>query len=161
MDGRGVKVDEKFKNGNFVGPTIINNVDKNNRAYTEEIFGPVLVCVNVDTLEDAIKFTNESRYGNGCAIFTQSGAVARKYQHEIDVGNVGINVPIPVPLPFFSFTGTRGSIRGDIHFYGKQVMHHICMLISCYFHIHIIYNMYMYICIFMYIYVYIMYILFL
>jgi acyl-CoA reductase-like NAD-dependent aldehyde dehydrogenase len=61
--------------------------------------------------------------GNGCSIFTQSGAAARKYQHEIDVGQVGINVPIPVPLPFFSFTGTRASIRGDLHFYGKQGVH--------------------------------------
>jgi hypothetical protein len=59
--------------------------------------------------------------GNGCAIFTSSGANARKFQHEIDVGQVGINVPIPVPLPYFSFTGSRGSIRGDIHFFGKQV----------------------------------------
>ncbi len=77
-------------------------------------------CLNVDTLEEAIEFTNKSKYGNGCAIFTQSGPVARKFQHEIDVGQVGINVPIPVPLPFFSFTGSRGSIRGDVHFYGKQ-----------------------------------------
>jgi malonate-semialdehyde dehydrogenase (acetylating) / methylmalonate-semialdehyde dehydrogenase len=78
------------------------------------------VSLEVDTLEEAIAFTNSSPYGNGCAIFTQSGAVARKYQHEIDVGQVGINVPIPVPLPMFSFTGSRGSIRGDVHFYGKQ-----------------------------------------
>jgi len=119
LDGRGVKV-PGFEKGNFVGPTILMNVDAKNRAYTEEIFGPVLVALAVDTLEDAIKFTNESKYGNGCAIFTQSGSVARKYQHEIDVGQVGINVPIPVPLPYFSFTGSRGSIQGDIHFYGRQ-----------------------------------------
>lgn len=72
------------------------------------------------SLSQAIEFTNNSKYGNGCAIFTQSGAAARKYQHEVSVGQVGINVPIPVPLPFFSFTGSRGSIRGDMHFYGKQ-----------------------------------------
>lgn len=120
LDGRGVKV-AGFEKGNFLGPTVLAGVDAKNRAYTEEIFAPVLVTVNVDTLEEAIALTNANKYGNGCAIFTQSGAVARKYQHEIDVGQVGINVPIPVPLPFFSFTGSRGSIRGDVHFYGKQV----------------------------------------
>lgn len=119
LDGRGVVV-PGYEKGNFVGPTILSGVSKTNRAYTEEIFGPVLVCLSVRTLEDAIAFTNSSPYGNGCAIFTSSGAAARKYQHEIDVGNVGINVPIPVPLPMFSFTGSRGSIRGDVHFYGKQ-----------------------------------------
>jgi malonate-semialdehyde dehydrogenase (acetylating)/methylmalonate-semialdehyde dehydrogenase len=119
LDGRGVVV-PGFEKGNFVGPTILHGVDAANRAYSEEIFGPVLVTLAVDTLEEAIAFTNASKYGNGCAIFTQSGPVARKFQHEIDVGQVGINVPIPVPLPFFSFTGSRGSIRGDVHFYGKQ-----------------------------------------
>jgi malonate-semialdehyde dehydrogenase (acetylating) / methylmalonate-semialdehyde dehydrogenase len=119
LDGRGVVV-KGYEQGNFVGPTMLHGVDKKNPAYTEEIFGPVLVSLEVDTLEEAIAFTNSSPYGNGCAIFTQSGAVARKYQHEIDVGQVGINVPIPVPLPMFSFTGSRGSIRGDVHFYGKQ-----------------------------------------
>jgi malonate-semialdehyde dehydrogenase (acetylating)/methylmalonate-semialdehyde dehydrogenase len=119
LDGRGVVV-PGYEKGNFVGPTIVHGVDKNNRAYTNEIFGPVLVSLAVNTLEEAIAFTNASPYGNGCAIFTQSGAVARKYQHEIDVGQVGINVPIPVPLPMFSFTGSRASIRGDVHFYGKQ-----------------------------------------
>jgi malonate-semialdehyde dehydrogenase (acetylating)/methylmalonate-semialdehyde dehydrogenase len=119
LDGRGVKV-PSYPKGNFVGPSLLMGVDKKNRAYTEEIFGPVLVCLAVDTLEEAIEFTNASQYGNGCAIFTQCGASARKYQHEIDVGQVGINVPIPVPLPYFSFTGSRGSIRGDVHFYGKQ-----------------------------------------
>lgn len=119
LDGRNVKVNG-FEKGNFVGPTVIHGVDKNNRAYTNEIFGPVLVSLAANTLEDAIAFTNANPHGNGCAIFTQSGAVARKYQHEVDVGQVGINVPIPVPLPMFSFTGSRKSIRGDIHFYGKQ-----------------------------------------
>jgi malonate-semialdehyde dehydrogenase (acetylating) / methylmalonate-semialdehyde dehydrogenase len=76
--------------------------------------------MTADTLDEAIAITNANPYGNGCAIFTNSGAAARKYQHEIDVGQVGINVPIPVPLPFFSFTGSRASIRGDIHFYGKE-----------------------------------------
>jgi len=91
--------------------------------YTEEVFGPVLCCVEVDSLDEAIAFTNANPYGNGCAIFTRDGATARRYQHEIDCGQVGLNVPIPVPLPIFSFTGSRASIRGDLHFYGKQGMH--------------------------------------
>lgn len=119
LDGRNYTVPD-YPNGNFLGPTILKNVKTDSPAYTEEIFGPVLVCLEADTLEEAIAITNANPYGNGCAIFTQSGAAARKFQHEIDVGQVGINVPIPVPLPFFSFTGSRASIRGDIHFYGKQ-----------------------------------------
>jgi malonate-semialdehyde dehydrogenase (acetylating)/methylmalonate-semialdehyde dehydrogenase len=120
LDGRGVSV-PGYESGNFVGPSWLHGVTKENPAYSEEIFGPVLVSLEMDTLEEAIAFTNDSKYGNGCAIFTASGACARKFVHEIDVGQVGVNVPIPVPLPFFSFTGTRGSIRGDIHFFGKQV----------------------------------------
>mmetsp|Transcript_5944 Transcript_5944/g.9906 ORF Transcript_5944/g.9906 Transcript_5944/m.9906 type:complete len:544 (-) Transcript_5944:210-1841(-) len=119
LDGRGVVV-PGFEGGNFVGPTVLSNVTTDNIAYTTEIFGPVLVCLEVDTLEDAMEIINNNPYGNGCAIFTSSGATARKFQQEVDVGQVGINVPIPVPLPHFSFTGSRGSIRGDVHFYGKQ-----------------------------------------
>lgn len=119
LDGRNIVV-PGFESGNFVGPSVLHGVDQKNRAYVEEIFGPVLVSLELPSLDSAIQFINQSRYGNGCAIFTQSGPTARKFQHEIDVGQVGINVPIPVPLPFFSFTGSRASIRGDIHFYGKQ-----------------------------------------
>ena len=119
LDGRGAVV-PGFENGNFVGPTILSNITPDNIAYEAEIFGPVLVCLEADTLEEAMAIINKNPYGNGCAIFTSSGAAARKFQHEIDVGQVGINVPIPVPLPHFSFTGSRGSIRGDVHFYGKQ-----------------------------------------
>jgi malonate-semialdehyde dehydrogenase (acetylating)/methylmalonate-semialdehyde dehydrogenase len=128
LDGRGVIIDG-FEHGNFLAPTIINlnekdhmtsTADITNPAYTEEIFGPVLTVMTVPTLEDAIKITNKNSYGNGCAIFTSSGAAARKYQFEIEAGQVGINVPIPVPLPFFSFTGNKGSIRGDVNFYGKS-----------------------------------------
>jgi len=122
LDGRNVKV-PGYEKGNFVGPTILAGVKPNMKAYTEEIFGPVLVCLEVDTLDDAIKLINENPYGNGTAIFTTSGAVARKYQHEIDVGQVGVNLPIPVPLPFFSFTGSRKSFLGSTHFYGKMGVH--------------------------------------
>eukprot|EP00158_Paraphelidium_tribonemae_P004802 Partr_v1_DN26976_c1_g1_i2_m7448 putative aldehyde dehydrogenase 6 family, member A1 len=119
LDGRGVKV-EKYPLGNFVGPTVLANVTPNMRCYKEEIFGPVLVILSAETLDDAIELINNNPYGNGTALFTSSGAAARKFQTEIDVGQVGINVPIPVPLPMFSFTGSRASIRGDVHFYGKQ-----------------------------------------
>jgi len=119
LDGRGISV-KGFEKGNFVGPTVISDVTPDMKVYQEEIFGPVLVCLKADTLDDAIQMVNSNPYGNGTAIFTQSGALARKYQHEIDVGQVGVNVPIPVPLPFFSFTGSRKSFLGSTHFYGKM-----------------------------------------
>jgi malonate-semialdehyde dehydrogenase (acetylating)/methylmalonate-semialdehyde dehydrogenase len=119
LDGRNVTVDG-FPDGNFVGPTILSGVTPDMPCYSEEIFGPVLCCVTVDTLDEAIELTNSNAYGNGCAIFTQSGAAARKYEHEIDCGQVGVNVPIPVPLPMFSFTGSRASYLGAGHFYGKE-----------------------------------------
>ena len=115
LDGRETDV-HGYETGNFVGPTVLSNIDVENIAYKEEIFGPVLVCLEVDTLDEAIELVNSNPYGNGTGIFTQSGSCARKFVHEIDVGQVGVNVPIPVPLPFFSFTGSRGSIRGDVHF---------------------------------------------
>ncbi|KAJ3047593.1 Methylmalonate-semialdehyde dehydrogenase [acylating] mitochondrial [Rhizophlyctis rosea] len=120
LDGRGFKATGKYEKGNFIGPTILTGVKPNMRCYREEIFGPVLVCLEVDTLDEAIKIINENPYGNGTAVFTNSGAIARKFTEEIDVGQVGVNVPIPVPLPMFSFTGSRGSIRGDLNFYGKS-----------------------------------------
>ncbi|SMQ50219.1 unnamed protein product [Zymoseptoria tritici ST99CH_3D7] len=120
LDGRGQKP-EKYPNGNWVGPTIIANVTKDMTCYKEEIFGPVLVCLNVPTLDDAINLINENEYGNGTAIFTSSGATATRFQKEIEAGQVGINVPIPVPLPMFSFTGNKKSIAGGgaNTFYGK------------------------------------------
>jgi len=119
LDGRHAKV-AGYPSGNFVNPTVISGVKANMDCYKEEIFGPVLLCVKADTLDEAIAFTNSNPYGNGCAIFTKSGATARKFQFDIDVGQVGINVPIPVPLPFFSFTGSRASYRGGTNFYGKE-----------------------------------------
>lgn len=122
LDGTS-KVVDGYRDGYWFGPTVITNVTTKMRCYKEEIFAPVLVVLTVDTLEDAIALINASPYGNGTAIFTSSGVAARKFQHDIDVGQVGINLPIPVPLPFFSFTGSRASIRGDLHFYGKQGVH--------------------------------------
>jgi len=119
LDGRDISV-QGYENGNFVGPTILHQVDPAMKCYTEEIFGPVLVSMEVEDLDDAIKVVNSNPYGNGTAIFTNNGATARKYTMEADCGQVGVNVPIPVPLPMFSFTGSRGSFRGDQNFYGKQ-----------------------------------------
>ncbi|XP_005917733.1 methylmalonate-semialdehyde dehydrogenase [acylating], mitochondrial [Haplochromis burtoni] len=119
LDGRNVKV-KGYENGNFVGPTILAGVMPNMKCYKEEIFGPVLVVLEADSLDEAISLINRNPYGNGTAIFTTNGATARKYTHEVDVGQIGVNVPIPVPLPMFSFTGSRGSFRGDTNFYGKQ-----------------------------------------
>jgi malonate-semialdehyde dehydrogenase (acetylating) / methylmalonate-semialdehyde dehydrogenase len=121
LDGRDLKV-PGYEQGNFVGPTIFSGVKPDMTIYTTEIFGPVMVVVGVETLNDAIALVNANPFGNGTGIFTQSGAAARKFQNEIDVGQVGINVPIPVPVPFFSFTGSRGSKLGDLGPYGKQVV---------------------------------------
>lgn len=122
LDGRGYKPPSgKYPNGNWVGPTIITGVKPHMKCYTEEIFGPVLVCLEVDTLDQAIDLINNNEYGNGVAIFTKSGATATKFQKNIEAGQVGINVPIPVPLPMFSFTGNKKSIAGGgaNYFYGK------------------------------------------
>jgi malonate-semialdehyde dehydrogenase (acetylating)/methylmalonate-semialdehyde dehydrogenase len=121
LDGRDVSV-PGYEKGNFLGPTIFSSVTPDMSIYREEIFGPVLSVVGVNTLDEAITFANKNPYGNGTAIFTSSGGAAHKFQNEIDVGQVGINLPIPVPLPFFSFTGSRGSKLGDLGPYGKQVI---------------------------------------
>ncbi|GAY62334.1 hypothetical protein CUMW_216990 [Citrus unshiu] len=118
LDGRNIVV-PGYEHGNFIGPTILTDVTADMECYKEEIFGPVLLCMQADSLEEAIKIVNKNQYGNGAAIFTSSGTAARKFQTEIEAGQVGINVPIPVPLPFFSFTGSKASFAGDLNFYGK------------------------------------------
>lgn len=121
LDGRDVTV-AGFEHGNFVSPTIFSGVKPEMAIYHQEIFGPVLCLMAADTLDEAIAIINANPNGNGTAIFTQSGAAARKFQEDIDVGQVGINVPIPVPVPLFSFTGSRASKLGDLGPYGKQVV---------------------------------------
>jgi len=121
LDGRNPDVGAYGK-GNFVGPTIFSNVKPGMSIYEQEIFGPVLVILSAKTLDEAIELVNANPNGNGTAVFTQSGAAARKFQEDIDVGQVGINVPIPVPVPLFSFTGSRASKLGDLGPYGKQVI---------------------------------------
>eukprot|EP00038_Savillea_parva_P008420 m.176867 g.176867 ORF g.176867 m.176867 type:complete len:518 (-) comp14243_c0_seq1:128-1681(-) len=118
LDGRGVQV-PGYPDGNWLGPTILSKVTTDMECYQEEIFGPVMTCSEYDTLDEAIEVVNNNKYGNGTAIFTTSGAVARKFTFETEAGQVGINVPIPVPLPMFSFTGNKASILGDLNFYGK------------------------------------------
>ncbi|KUL89179.1 hypothetical protein ZTR_03786 [Talaromyces verruculosus] len=120
LDGRGYKP-ENYPNGNFVAPTVITNVKTNMECYKEEIFGPVLVCISVQTLEEAVQLLNSNEYGNGASIFTKSGSSASYFQKNVEAGQVGINVAIPVPLPMFSFTGNKKSIAGGgaNTFYGK------------------------------------------
>ncbi|MFT4101372.1 MAG: CoA-acylating methylmalonate-semialdehyde dehydrogenase [Burkholderiaceae bacterium] len=121
LDGRRPTV-PGYDQGNFVGPTIFSGVKPEMAIYHQEIFGPVLCVMGAATLDEAIEIINANPNGNGTALFTQSGAAARKFQEDIDVGQVGINVPIPVPVPLFSFTGSRASKLGDLGPYGKQVV---------------------------------------
>lgn len=119
LDGRNPKVPKGYEGGNWIGPTIVTDVTPDMDIYKEEVFGPVVICMKANNLDDAIKIINKNPYGNGAALFTRSGNAARKFEYEVDAGNVGVNIPIPVPLPSFSFSGSRGSIRGDLNFYGK------------------------------------------
>lgn len=121
LDGRNPQV-AGYEKGNFVGPTIFSGVKPGMAIYEQEIFGPVLVILAAASLDEAIALVNANPNGNGTALFTQSGAAARRFQEDIDVGQVGINVPIPVPVPLFSFTGSRASKLGDLGPYGKQVI---------------------------------------
>jgi len=121
LDGRDITV-PGYASGNFVGPTIFDGVTEDMSIYKEEIFGPVLCVVGVDTLEDAVAFINRNPNGNGVALFTQDGGAARYFQNNVDVGQIGINIPIPVPVAWFSFTGSRGSKLGDLGPNGKQAV---------------------------------------
>ncbi|TPX18830.1 uncharacterized protein E0L32_011509 [Thyridium curvatum] len=121
LDGRG-KAPEGFPRGNWVAPTIITGVKPHMRCYKEEIFAPVLVCLEADTLEEAVKIINANPYGNGAVVFTRSGPAASSFQKSVQAGQVGVNVPIPVPLPMFSFTGNKSSVAGTglPNFYGAD-----------------------------------------
>ena len=121
-DGRGFSVDG-FEDGFFVGPTLLDHVTPDMTVYRDEIFGPVLSVLRTEHYEDAIKLINDNQYGNGTAVFTNDGGAARKFQNEIHVGMVGINVPIPVPLAFYSFGGWKDSIFGSHAIYGPEGVH--------------------------------------
>jgi malonate-semialdehyde dehydrogenase (acetylating)/methylmalonate-semialdehyde dehydrogenase len=118
-DGRGIKV-PGHENGFFVGPTLFDHVSTEMTIYREEIFGPVLIVLRAASFDEAINLVNSNPYANGTAIFTSSGAAARRFQNEIEVGMVGINVPIPVPMAFFSFGGWKSSLFGDLHMHGME-----------------------------------------
>ena len=119
LDGRDLKVDG-FENGFFLGATLLDDVTPGMRVYEDEIFGPVLSVVRVDGYEEAIRMVNDNSFGNGTAVFTNDGGAARKFQNEIQVGMVGVNVPIPVPLAFYSFGGWKDSIFGTHDIYGPD-----------------------------------------
>jgi malonate-semialdehyde dehydrogenase (acetylating)/methylmalonate-semialdehyde dehydrogenase len=118
-DGRDFLV-KGNEEGFFVGPTVLDDVKTDMSAYTEEIFGPVLVIIRAADLDEAIRVVNSNPYGNGTSIFTSSGSVARKYQREIEVGMVGVNIPIPVPVAWHSFGGWNNSLFGDLHVNGSD-----------------------------------------
>ncbi|CAB4579337.1 unannotated protein [freshwater metagenome] len=119
VDGRNVQADGA-KDGYWLGPTLFDNVKTNMTIYTDEIFGPVLSVVRVKTYEEALKIVNDHPYGNGTAIFTNDGGAARRFQNEIEVGMVGVNVPIPVPVAYYSFGGWKNSLFGDSHAHGTE-----------------------------------------
>lgn len=121
-DGRSFVV-EGYEDGFFLGPTLFDRVSPEMSIYTDEIFGPVLSTVRMEHYEDAIQLINDNPYGNGTAVFTNDGGAARKFQQEIQVGMVGINVPIPVPLSFYSFGGWKDSIFGSHAIYGPEGVH--------------------------------------
>ncbi len=118
-DGRGVKV-AGCDNGYFVGPTLFDKVTADMRIYNEEIFGPVLCVVRVDSFDEALKLVNDHEFGNGTSLFTRDGDTARQFEENVKVGMVGINVPIPVPMAFHCFGGWKRSIFGPLHMHGPD-----------------------------------------
>jgi len=120
VDGRDLKVDG---DGFFLGPTLLDNVSPKMSVYTDEIFGPVLSILRVNTYDEALNLVNSHQYGNGTAIFTNDGGAARRFQNEVEVGMVGINVPIPVPMAYYSFGGWKNSLFGDSHAHGTEGVH--------------------------------------
>ena len=122
VDGREISVDGAAE-GFWLLPTLFDNVTTDMTIYTDEIFGPVLSVVRVKSYEEGVRLINEHRYGNGTAIFTNDGGAARRFQNEIEVGMVGINVPIPVPMAYYSFGGWKASLFGDTHAHGTEGVH--------------------------------------
>lgn len=119
LDGRDLVV-EGCENGFFIGPTVVTHVDPQCRLYREETFGPVLTILEADSYEDALKIVNAQPFGNGSAIFTNDGGVARRFERDVEAGMVGINVPIPTPVAYYSFGGWKESLLGDSHIHGPE-----------------------------------------
>jgi malonate-semialdehyde dehydrogenase (acetylating) / methylmalonate-semialdehyde dehydrogenase len=122
VDGRRVTPDGG-EDGFWLGPTLVDHVEPHMSVYRDEIFGPVLSVLRVDTYEHAVELINANEYGNGTAIFTNDGGAARRFQHEVEVGMIGINVPIPVPMAYYSFGGWKNSLFGDSHAHGAEGVH--------------------------------------
>ncbi len=122
VDGRGIKVDGEA-GGFWLGPTLIDNVPTSSKVYSEEIFGPVLSIVRVKSYDEGVKLINSGAFGNGTAIFTNDGGAARRFQNEVEVGMIGINVPIPVPVAYYSFGGWKNSLFGDTKAHGVEGVH--------------------------------------
>ena len=122
VDGRSVEINGNTE-GFWLGPTLLDHVESSMSVYTDEIFGPVLSVVRADTYAEAVDLINSNPYGNGVAIFTNDGGAARRFQTEIEVGMVGVNVPIPVPMAYYSFGGWKNSLFGDSHAHGTEGVH--------------------------------------
>ena len=126
VDGRDVAPETDTSDrgeGFFVGPTLFDNVTTDMSMYTDEIFGPVLSVLRVETYDEALTLINDNPYGNGTAIFTNDGGAARRFQNEVQVGMVGVNVPVPVPMAYYSFGGWKSSLFGDTHAHGAEGVH--------------------------------------
>lgn len=121
VDGRNTTV-KGYENGNFIRPTILDNLDPNNEITGTEVFGPVLGLVHLKTIDEAIAFANRGRYGNMACLFTTSGAHARRFRSEVEVGNIGINIGVAAPIATFPFSGARESFFGDLHGQGKHAV---------------------------------------
>ncbi len=122
VDGRDIQADGS-SDGFWLGPTLFDNVSPEMSIYQDEIFGPVLSVLRVSSYDDAVDLVNANPYGNGVALFTQSGAAARKFEYDVQVGMIGINVPIPVPMAYYSFGGWKNSLFGDTHAHGVEGVH--------------------------------------
>jgi malonate-semialdehyde dehydrogenase (acetylating)/methylmalonate-semialdehyde dehydrogenase len=122
VDGRQPSVDADGE-GFFVGPTLFDHVTPDMTIYTDEVFGPVLSVVRVDSYDEGVRLINDNPYGNGVAIFTNDGGAARQFQNEVRVGMIGINVPVPVPMAYYSFGGWKNSLFGDTHAHGVEGVH--------------------------------------
>jgi malonate-semialdehyde dehydrogenase (acetylating)/methylmalonate-semialdehyde dehydrogenase len=123
VDGRAHPIIGGESEGFWLGPSVLDHVAPGNRAYDDEIFGPVLSVARVDSYSEAVELVNNSPYGNGTAVFTNDGGAARRFVNEIQVGMVGVNVPIPVPMAFYSFGGWKNSLFGDTHVHGTEGVH--------------------------------------
>jgi malonate-semialdehyde dehydrogenase (acetylating) / methylmalonate-semialdehyde dehydrogenase len=119
VDGREAAADP---DGAYLGPTILDNVRPEMDVAREEVFGPVLSVIRVETLDDAIAVVNGSRFGNGTSIFTESGAAVRRYRHDVEVGMVGVNIVVAAPVAFFPFSGWKDSFLGDLHAHGPDAV---------------------------------------